>query len=251
MDFRIESTLRELGLTDGEIRVYLALVELGSVTVGPIIDRAQVSSSKVYVILEKLIQKGLVHYIVKEKTKYFQASQPVSLIDYADLKEKRIKETKQALQEVVGEIQALQDVKKEVEEAKIYRGYKALKTAWMEAIKTIPAQGEYYFMSVGYGDDPYLKRFFENVAGELKKRKIKIRGIANMKEKKLYQRDYERLGYEMRYTKIVWPSDLSVAGNCLLLLVWDKKEPVVYSLHSQTLVRSYLQFLKAIWLRGI
>ena len=249
MDIKIKSTLKELGLTDGEIRVYLALVELGSVTVGPIIDKAQISSSKVYVILEKLIQKGLANYIIKEKTKYFQASQPVSLLDYVELKEKKVKETKVALNDVISKIQVIQEASKETEEARIYRGYKALKTAWLEAIKTIPKKGEYYFISVGYGEDPFLKRFFGSVARELKKKKIKIRGIANVKEKKLYRQFYEKLGYDMKYTKMVWPSDLSVAGNFLIIFVWDKKEPVIYSIQSKTLVKSYLQFLKNIILK--
>ena len=59
MKQKIKGTLRELGLTDGETRVYLALLGKPETTVGPVIDKAQISSSKVYVILEKLIQKGL------------------------------------------------------------------------------------------------------------------------------------------------------------------------------------------------
>ena len=42
MSKEIENTLSALGLTDGEIKVYLSLVELGLSTVGPIIDSSQV-----------------------------------------------------------------------------------------------------------------------------------------------------------------------------------------------------------------
>ena len=62
------STLREAGLTEGEIKVYLALLELGSSTTGPIVDKSGISRSIIYQILEKLMEKGLVSFITKEKT---------------------------------------------------------------------------------------------------------------------------------------------------------------------------------------
>ena len=37
------SALREAGLTDGETKIYLALLELGTSTTGPIIEKSKVS----------------------------------------------------------------------------------------------------------------------------------------------------------------------------------------------------------------
>ncbi|MFH1455442.1 MAG: helix-turn-helix domain-containing protein, partial [archaeon] len=68
-----EKLLEEIGLTKGEVKVYLTLLKLGSTTTGKIIDEAQISSGKIYEILDKLIKKGLASYIIKDKTKYFSA----------------------------------------------------------------------------------------------------------------------------------------------------------------------------------
>jgi len=68
--------LKEIGLTESETKVYLALLELGSTTKGPIVDKSQVASSKIYELLEKLIQKGLASFVVKSGTKYFEAAPP-------------------------------------------------------------------------------------------------------------------------------------------------------------------------------
>jgi sugar-specific transcriptional regulator TrmB len=244
MNSKIEITLQELGLTKGEIKVYLSLIELKSTTVGPIIDKAQVSSSKVYIIIEKLINKGLVNYILKGKTKYFQASSPISLKDYLEIKEKKLKETKESLNKVISKIKSIQKEKKTPDEARIYRGYKAMRTAWIEAIETIPKKGNYHFISKGFGKDPRLKIFFSNIALKLKEKEIKILGLANIKEKKLYEKIYKKLGYEMKYTKQSWPSDISIIGDFLIILNWDKKEPTIYSIKSQALVKSYLIHFK-------
>ena len=57
--------LKEIGLTDSEIKVYIALLELGSSSKGPIVDKSHVASSKIYELLEKLMQKGLVTQVLK------------------------------------------------------------------------------------------------------------------------------------------------------------------------------------------
>ena len=158
----IIETLRELGFTEGEIRVYLALVKLGSTTIGPIINEAQVSNSKIYILLEKLTKKGIVSYIFKGKTKYFQASSPNYLYDILELEQNKINKLKDSLKEVIDFIEKNSDKSKE--ESKIYKGYNGMKSAWFEAIKSIPLCGKYYFFSKGYGKDSYLKSFFRNLS---------------------------------------------------------------------------------------
>ena len=88
MDLRL---LEEIGLTKGEIAVYMALLDVGSSTVGPIIDKANVSSSKVYDILERLMDKGLVSFVIKSGTKNFEAADPERLLDYMKEKKRSLK----------------------------------------------------------------------------------------------------------------------------------------------------------------
>ena len=64
--------LLKIGLTEGESKVYLALTELGSSTVGPIVKKSGVAYSNIYDILHRLIEKGIVSFIIKNKTRYFQ-----------------------------------------------------------------------------------------------------------------------------------------------------------------------------------
>ena len=87
MDFKI---LEQIGLAESEIKVYFALMKLGSASTGPIIDEAKINHSNVYSILNKLIDKGLVSYIIKNNVKYFLASDPKNLIDLLNTKEKQI-----------------------------------------------------------------------------------------------------------------------------------------------------------------
>lgn len=53
----MENLLEEIGLTQNETKVYLALNELGTSTISPIVERAGISNSKIYIILNKLIKR--------------------------------------------------------------------------------------------------------------------------------------------------------------------------------------------------
>ena len=59
LDEKEKQLLEEIGLTRGEIKVYLTLLKLGETTTGKIIEEAQISSGKIYEILEKLIKKSI------------------------------------------------------------------------------------------------------------------------------------------------------------------------------------------------
>ena len=96
-------SLRNLGLTDSEIKVYLALLELGSTTKGPIVDKSRVASSKIYELLEKLSQKGLISTVIRSGTRYFEAAPPSRLLDYLKEKEANLKEQEINLQKLIPE----------------------------------------------------------------------------------------------------------------------------------------------------
>jgi len=102
--------LEEIGLTKGEIKVYLTLLKIGETTTGKIIETAQISSGKIYEILDKLIKKGLVSYIVKEKTKYFTASNPNRILDYLKEKEQDLKEKETELKKEIPNLLNLQKI---------------------------------------------------------------------------------------------------------------------------------------------
>ena len=57
--------LEAAGLTGNEIKVYLALLELGSVTAGEILKKIEIHRGAVYDTLDKLMEKGLVSYVIK------------------------------------------------------------------------------------------------------------------------------------------------------------------------------------------
>jgi len=86
-----ENTLEEIGLSKNEAKVYLTLLEIGLSTGGQVAEKSRVHRTNVYDAIERLIEKGLVSYILKGKTRYFEATDPSNLMGILKEKEEKLK----------------------------------------------------------------------------------------------------------------------------------------------------------------
>ena len=117
--------LKKIGFTDGEIKVYDALLKLGKSSTGEIMKKSNISSSKVYLILDKLIKKGLVSFILEHNIKIFQATNPKLILSYIESKREELEDTKKQIQSVIPKI--ISHMKKEEEESEqVYKGFKGI-----------------------------------------------------------------------------------------------------------------------------
>ncbi|MBI4162784.1 MAG: hypothetical protein HY513_03805 [Candidatus Aenigmarchaeota archaeon] len=145
MDIEI---LKGAGLTNGEAKVYLALLGLGSLTTGPIVEKSGVARSIVYQLLEKLIQKGLVSYIIKEKTKYFQASDPDKILDYIEERKKNLEKSKQKIESILPQLLAKQNFFSKESDVKVFEGFKGMIAVHEHIYKNLKKGESYFFFGI-------------------------------------------------------------------------------------------------------
>ena len=150
MDIR---PLQELGLTDGEIKVYVALIKLGETTSGPIGEESKVSMSKVYSILERLSKKGLASHIIKEKTKYFKAADPDRLLVYLKERQDDLKEQEFSLKKIIPELNQFNNTAITNETAQVYDGLRGIQTARERTLKIMKKGDEMWI--IGIAKTPY------------------------------------------------------------------------------------------------
>jgi len=139
---------KNIGLTEGEIKVYLALLKLGSSTSGPLTDKSGVSRSKIYNILERLIQKGLVSYIIKEKTRHYQAEDPSKIQEYLKIKEKELKESKEEIGKLIPELQTIREGAEKPSEAQIFKGFKGIQTVHEHMYKKLKKGDSFFYLGI-------------------------------------------------------------------------------------------------------
>lgn len=83
--------LKNLGLSEKEVRIYLALLQLGPSTPYQIAKKAEIKRPTAYVIAEELVEKGLIVHVPGEKKRNYIAKSPEAFFEEREEKLHRAK----------------------------------------------------------------------------------------------------------------------------------------------------------------
>ena len=238
--------LEDIGLTQGEVRVYIALLELGETTTGAIIKKSKITGSKVYEILEKLIEKGLVSYVIKEKTKYFQASSPKRLLDYLGKKERELFQDKKEIERLIPLLESKQKSKEKIQSSQIFEGYEGVRTVFNLILESLKSGEEYYAFSIGDElENEKVRLFFQNYHRKRISRKIKVRIIANSR-RPFFRKLSKLKDLQIRYYDNPVPLGVFIFEDYVATLTF-KEKPIAFLIRSQQIADSYKDFFINLW----
>lgn len=159
---KLRKVLEDTGFTEGESKVYLALLELGESKVGPLIKSSGVSRSKVYDILERLIVKNVVSKIEKNNIMIYQSLTPHAVLNIIRKKEKELKQEEKILHQILPQLTLLQPTQKV--NVVIYEGYEGFKAMIDRTIQELTSKDIYDAMGISQttkGMTPYAKKIYE------------------------------------------------------------------------------------------
>ena len=243
--------IKEAGLTDGEAKVYLALLKLGSSTTGPIIEASGIANSIVYRILDNLIEKGLVSYIIKGKTKYFQAAEPKRILDYIEERKKKLDESKEGINKLLPQLMGLMGAT-EQSSVRLYEGFKGFQTAWEFYYSKLKKGDEYHSWGVYpiqeetfhmYWKRDHVRRQRKGIKGKILFNKGTDREI--LKNRNSYK------GMDCRYmpTNIKTPAWFIVYKDVVGIFL-QKKNPLVVQIINQEIANSFESYFQDLWKRA-
>lgn len=172
--------LEEIGLTKSETAVYLALLELGSSSTGKIVEKSKVASSKIYELLEKLIQKGLVSSVTRSKIKYFESAPPKRLLDYMKEKMYDLEKKEKELENIIPQLELKRSLHGIENETHVFKGMKGAKTAFDDILETCKKGDE--ILILGFSDvSKEFQDFLVKFHNKRAEKGIKLRSIFGVK----------------------------------------------------------------------
>lgn len=86
-----EEALKELNLSDREVKVYLSLLMLGQSSANEVAKKARLNRVSTYDILKSLLERGFVSYVIISGVKHFEAVEPSMFLDSLEEKQEKIK----------------------------------------------------------------------------------------------------------------------------------------------------------------
>jgi HTH-type transcriptional regulator, sugar sensing transcriptional regulator len=241
--------LQSIGLTDGEIRVYLALLKLGPSTSGPITDKSKVSSSKIYNILERLMQKGIVSYIVKEKTRHYQAEDPVKIREYVDKREVELQSQKKEIEKLIPELKLQQQTEKTKSEAQIYKGFKGVQAITDHLYLRLKKGDTWYNIGVpSFQEEKYHSYWHEDHLKRIK-HGIKSKMLFNPKTpREVVKNRNSYKDCEARYMPIPveTPSWILIYKDVTVIIL-PGQEPIAVEIINNKIADSFMEYFNAFW----
>ncbi len=244
-----EHLLEGLGLTKGEIKVYFALLEIGSSTTGEIIKKAKVSRSKVYEMLDRLIDRGLVSFVIRENTKYFEAADPDHILHYVRRERSLLEEKEKELRKILPALKQKRKFAKTPQTSTVYEGSKGIKTIYSEVLYLLK-KGEEYYAIAAESDvvkDKLFMTFIGNFHRRREERGIKVKLLASKKIKSIVSKMFSKNKFmKIKYFEQNIPSALLIYGGNVATYVWGKR-PSGVVIKSETIAKRYRVFFQEVW----
>ena len=224
----------QLGLSQGETKVYLSLLKLGQCRVHDIKVDTKLHRTTIYDFLSKLETKGLVSSVKKTKTSFYKAADPQLLYNL-------IKEKEYNLNELLPKLIQLSNLKKEPVEVEVYSGKEGFKS-----FSNLILKEKKDLIGVGMEERRYDEEFAHFMHQQIKKELrlgIKERIIVGKNNKFTY--NYRNVKYRKLSAENNALTPVMVFGDYVVLHIWDPLTNIV--IKNKSLSSSFRIYLEMIW----
>src|SRR3989338_7315739 len=123
--------LKELDLSNGQIKVYEAVLDLGIASLNGIQEKTGIERRNIYDILNKLIERGFVSYTLEKGKRTYQCIHPGKIREEI----RRRMTALHKLEEKIPEVEDLFAAHKPSIRAEVYRGNEGIKALLEEILE--------------------------------------------------------------------------------------------------------------------
>jgi|SRR3989344_4473884 len=239
-----EDLLINIGLTKNEIKIYLTLLRIGKSPSGKIVKEAGIAGGKVYETLYKLIDKGLLEFVVENNVKHFIASNPESILLY--MKEKQIKMNEQTknLEKILPELRKIKQFTQSVENVYLIKGFRGIRPIIYTVLKQ--SNNPINIMGVRSFKDKKFNIFWQHWHKERVRLKKQAQLIFSDRNTD-YWKFFKKLNYtKIRSVKELSPSAIMVVGDNSFIFSYDEEFTCIH-VRSQAIAKSFSSFFEGLW----
>ncbi len=227
--------LNYLDIDERQYSIYKYLLKNPKQTANLIAKGTKINRTVTYDMLDKLIEKGLVNYVLIKNTKHFTASNPELLKDI-------LKEKEDQLNKVIPELKSLSPEKQNSTNMEIYEGI----NGGITVIKDILNTNKDY---VCFGDEGNFSQILKGLlskklVNELNKKKLNERILTKKGVKLIEPSKYTQIRYLSKNTS--FPTMTIVYGKKVAIVLYEKPQKIIV-IESEDLALTYRSIFEELW----
>ncbi len=236
--------LEKLGLNKNEAKVYFGLLQKGQATAAELVKFISVHRNIIYDNLEKLIEKGLVTYIVDGTKKKFIAENPEAVVEFLKNEDSKIKEKIETAKAFIPEINKILGSKKEKQEAYLFRSTKGIKKILSEVLSS----KEFWVIGVSNASVEILGEvFWKNFNTKRKAKKIRENLLFNYDFKNVVNITPSKFSvHRMLPKELNQVTEILIYENKVAITVYSK-EPIGIVIEDKEVSKTFKQQFAFLW----
>lgn len=233
-----EEQLRELGLTDNEVRIYLLLLKEGMMNPSEISQKLGLHRGYVYDALERMQEKEVISSILNNNKKYFQATSPENLVEL-------LKFRLEGFQKIVPELFKMANIPKEDTKVELHKGKRVYRILLKDIIATLKNNEEVLLVGVDEEllleevEPIYLRQYFNTI----KEKKIREKVIMKKGKKKF---KISNVSHRFLDEKFIGNTDQLIYGNKVAIFLMGNPYYLIL-IENKEIAETYRKQFSLLW----
>jgi len=245
---KLINELTNIGLSEEEAKVYIAILELGGSFASIIARKAQINRATCYHTLDNLIKKGFISSYTKGKVLWFNAESPDKITQV-------LTEKLDSAKKLVPELLSISNSLSFKPIIRFYEGIEGIKSVFEDLLSSKEKE------ILGYTNITSLGTIFEEYFKSYCKRKIqkgiKTRYLAPATGEgvdiiaKFYPKNYNRELVEVllvNRNEFYFENEISIYENKVAIISLNPDEPMALLIESPTFAKSMRSIFNLAWL---
>lgn len=230
--------LRVLGFTEGDMKVYFAILKSGKCGVNKIHEESNLGRRHIYDILNKLIKKGLISYTIEKGKKNYQCSDPNKIKEDLTQKQRELQKAKESFPEILN----LYNSSKSEINAEVYRGKEGIKAIFDDMLN----YKEAFFIGGGWYVVRELPYFWPHYNKKRLQKKIKWFNLLRneFKNKKVSKSKLISVRVLPKEFSGV-PSVIFIYGNKIVNVSWN--ENFAFMIENKGIAENHKKYFDYLW----
>jgi|SRR3989344_513576 len=236
-------TLKDLGLTENEVKVYLSALKIGKCSATEIRKNVQISNSQVYSSLDSLISRGLITY---EKT---HLGKRYSALDPSVIKE-LINKRNKIIEDYIPYLKQLQNKTAYSTDISVYEGLNGFRTAMLKLAKECLKNETIYI--IGFSNQDYKNEQLSAILRDVNKISVqknhKFNMILDNKDNVFFKQRKEEKISKIKFMggNFKSPASIDIFEDYVYILIWDES-PYAIRIKNKNVAEGFKVYFNFLW----
>ncbi|MEK7665078.1 MAG: helix-turn-helix domain-containing protein [Patescibacteria group bacterium] len=243
----MKEKLEKLGFSPKEADVYLALLELGTAVVSDVAKKANINRSTTYILLDSLVDRGLVSVSEKNNVKLFSVTPAESITQYIQGLARQYTELVDIAQNIVPQLKSLYLSAIPKSRVKFFQGVNGLKNAYEDTLTSKETIRAYASIENMHKALPgYFPEYYQRRAGK----NIFIRAIfpdtPESRDRVKHNKEEARESLLVPSDKYSFSPEINIYDNKIVFMSWLEKFALI--IESQELAEALKKIFELSWI---